>query len=170
MCQVKIPPNLYKLCQCTVKLTSEWNAWFTLRNLYRCVTITVGCKLRLFRDPYQFSLFDRWGRSPNILIPHCGGQFPSRLSREWVGVIKLNMGCPLPNGGRPRHTNRKIGGCIGVAALSQRKKHTAPTITVPDLPFVSSVAILLMPNIFWFLLVSLLLLNFFVLGNRSLFM
>ena len=22
------------------------------------------------------------------------------------------MGCPLPNGGRPRHTNRKIGGCI----------------------------------------------------------
>ena len=80
------------------------------------------------------------------------------------------MGCPLPNGGRPRHTNRKIGGCIGVAALSQRKKHTAPTITVPDLPFASSVAILLMPNIFWFLLVSLLLLNFFVLGNRSLFM
>ena len=32
------------------------------------------------------------------------------------------MGCPLLNGGRPRHTNRKIGGCIGVAALSQRKK------------------------------------------------
>ena len=32
------------------------------------------------------------------------------------------MGCPLPSGGRPRHTNRKIGGCIGVAALSQRKK------------------------------------------------
>ena len=32
------------------------------------------------------------------------------------------MGCPLPSGGRPRHTNRKIGGCIGVAALSQLKK------------------------------------------------
>ena len=80
------------------------------------------------------------------------------------------MGCPLLNGGRTRHTNRKIGGCIGVAALSPRKKHTAPTITVPDLPFASSVAILLMPNIFWFSLVSLLLLNFFALGNRSLFM
>ena len=32
------------------------------------------------------------------------------------------MGCPLPNGGRPRHTNSKIEGCTGVAALSQQKK------------------------------------------------